>query len=102
MDAVPAGAASALPCHHRYRRRPQLRRSSRLPADGARRRAHGGPLGGRSARQLTITQIMNVFLICCVTSVCAMWQNTLGEHRSAADQSIINPRYAPKLEDAGT
>src|SRR5262245_19229558 len=62
MDAAPASAASALPCHHRDRRRPQLRRSSRLPADGARRGADGGPLGGRSARQ-EMTQIMHVFVI---------------------------------------
>src|SRR5262249_7804964 len=62
MDAVPAGAAAALPCHHRDRRRPQLRRSSRLPPDGARRGADGGPLGGRSARQ-EMTQIMHVFVI---------------------------------------
>ena len=48
---------------HRDRRRPQLRRSSRLPADGARRGADGGPLGGRSARQFEMTQIMHVFVI---------------------------------------
>src|SRR5262245_13211874 len=57
-----AGPAAALRDHHRDRRRSQLCRSSRLPADGARRGADGRPFRERSARQ-EMTQIMHVVVI---------------------------------------
>src|SRR5436190_9395311 len=38
MDAIHAGIAPALRRHHADRRRPQLCRSARVPADGSRRR----------------------------------------------------------------
>lgn len=48
-------ATTALRRHHANRRRPQLCRSARVPADGARRRP--------DPTQLTMTQIVNAFAL---------------------------------------
>src|SRR5947208_16864868 len=54
VNAVFGGAARALCCHHRNRRQSQLRRSSRLPANGPRRGTHGQAFGLRPVERVKI------------------------------------------------